>query len=73
MTVVIPFDGNDLDGKDPLLVDLMYYDSNSSSYILAVAANTGPVGSRWVEEAPGDPAPTLATLNGRPLGDYGVY
>jgi len=40
---------------------------------LAIAGNTGPVGTRWVEQAPGDVAPALATLSSRPLGDYGVY
>jgi len=73
MTVVIPFDVNDLDGADPCTVDLMYYDDSDGNWVPAVTANTGSVGTRWVEVAPGDPAPTLVTLSSRPLGDYGVY
>ena len=73
MTVVVPFDVNDLAGADPYKVDLMYYDVSEGNWVLAVSANTGPVGERWVEVTPPDLPPPLATLNSRPLGDYGVY
>ena len=71
MTVVIPFDVNDLGGDDPFAVDLMYYDPDSESWVLAVMGNTEPnaVGQRWQEISP----PPLETLSSRPLGDYGVY
>ena len=77
MTVVIPFDANDLDDLAPLSVNLMYYDTSSGGWVLAVAVNTqpqpDPVGTRWLEVAPTDPAPTLQALNSRPLGDYGLF
>jgi hypothetical protein len=75
MTVVIAFDNGDLAGADPCELNLMYYDAGSSAWMLAVAGNTGadPIGIRWLEVAPSDPAPSLATLSSRALGDYGIY
>lgn len=76
MTVAIPFDVNDLDGADPCTVDLMYYDTSNGVWTLAVQNNTGGTSMRWVEITSSDPEhlplPTLAPLNSRPLGDYGV-
>jgi len=70
-TLIIPFDVDDLGGADPFSTDLMYYDVNSGTWVLAVVANTEPnaVGQRWEETS----LPSLETLNSRPLGDYGVY
>jgi len=71
--VVIPFDGNDLAGADPCKLNLMYYDAVSEAWKLAVAGNTGGIGTRWLELAPSDPPPTWETLESRSLGDYGTY
>ncbi|MBN1817937.1 MAG: right-handed parallel beta-helix repeat-containing protein [Sedimentisphaerales bacterium] len=71
MTLIIPFDDEDLSGANPLLVDLQFYNTGSSSWELAVSANTSGAGTRWSEQD--DDQPSLETLRTRPLGDYGVY
>ncbi|MBN1124500.1 MAG: DUF1080 domain-containing protein [Sedimentisphaerales bacterium] len=71
MTLIIPFDATDLGGANPLLVDLQFYNTGTSSWDLAVSANTGGAGTRWSEQD--DDQPSLETLRTRPLGDYGVY
>jgi hypothetical protein len=74
MTVVIPFEAGDLPPEaDPTAVDLMYWDTSSDDWQLAVKGNSEPVGTRWREIAPDDPPPTLETLVSRPLSDYGIF
>jgi hypothetical protein len=71
ISMVIPFDANDLNMDDPWSVDLMYYDVNSGSFKLAVLGNTyiDLNSRRWEETV----SPSLETLGNRLLGDYGVY
>jgi hypothetical protein len=72
MTVMIPFDADDLAGQYPLNVDLMWW--YGDRWILAVAGNKknspgkpGPVGDR-------DPVVDTTTPElSEELGDYGVY
>jgi hypothetical protein len=74
LVVSIPYSDGDLNGADPLSIDLKYYDTTTGLWELAVAANTvpspghpGPIGDRHVDvgAAPG--------LLSEDLGDYGLY
>jgi len=75
MTVVIPFAADDLNGGEPLGVDLIYYNPNTGNGGLAVAGNAQPspghepdvIGDRFVVVDT-----TIQTLSGD-LGDYGVF
>jgi hypothetical protein len=73
--VNIPFDEGDLEGADPLAVNVTYFDPVVGNWGLAVAGNTqnsaghaGPIGNRIVVESTGDDW----GITGVP-GDYGVY
>ena len=74
MQVSIPFYASDLNGLDPLTVDLKYWNAIEQTWELAAAGNTqnspghpGPVGDRDMVE--GTMIPPLSLE----LGDYGVY
>jgi hypothetical protein len=78
MTVAIPFDDVQLDGAEPLSVDLVWFDEERGEWVLAVDANTQPspghepymVGDRLAES--GAVTPDLGALSDD-LGDYGVF
>lgn len=71
--VVIPFDQAELQGRDPLDIDLTFFDSTTGVWELAAEDNTEP--------SPGHPTPlgdrTAVTgelfAPGQELGDYGVF
>jgi hypothetical protein len=70
----VPFDEEDLEGVDPLHVNLTHYDPAVGNWSLAVAGNTvpspgfdGPIGNRIMVDGGGGWGPTDE------LGDYGVY
>jgi hypothetical protein len=70
----LPFDESDLDGRDPLTLDLTAHDAGTGNWTLAVTANTfnspghfEPIGDR--KTVVGGPV-WGATFE---LGDYGVY
>ena len=82
--VFIPFDGGDLNGADPLWVNLTYFDAVAGTWGqpaqgnwgLAVAGNTvsspgsfGPIGDRFVAIGSGPGAWEVSDE----LGDYGVF
>lgn len=82
MTVSIPFDAESLQGADPALVDLAYFDTSVGEWVLAAAGNVAdspgfPAGTKLgdrcaviVSSGP-TPAPPVAPC--ADLGDYGVY
>ncbi len=65
-TVFIPFTADELNGADPLQVDLTAYDQAVDTWALAVAGNDAPIGNRIVSTGGG-----FGVTND--LGDYGVY
>ncbi|UCG33882.1 MAG: hypothetical protein JSU68_04440, partial [Phycisphaerales bacterium] len=74
MTVMIPFEQADLEGADPLSVDLTHYDPSADAWVLAALENTvnspghdGTVGDRFAVEG------TILPLLSVDLGDYGVF
>lgn len=74
MLVTIPFTAADLNGADPMEIDLAYYDADEERWFLAVRGNTqdspghdSPAGDRFAEE--GTTIPDLST----DLGDFGVF
>ncbi|MCP3905271.1 MAG: right-handed parallel beta-helix repeat-containing protein [Planctomycetes bacterium] len=73
-TIVRPFDADDLQGADPLTIDLTCYDETAGNWALAVFANTAPspehatpIGDRIEAVGPGYAGITTD------VGDYGVY
>ncbi len=77
MTITMPFDNAVLAGRDWTLIDLMYFNTSTDLWELAVAANTvsspghaGPVGDRSQQSGVVDL--TLGDLS-LELGDYGVF
>jgi hypothetical protein len=79
MTVMIPFDANDLDDPNivPPPVDVMYWDANTGEWQHAISANTSgtkdPDFQRWDVVYPPDAAPTLQELELRGIGANGVF
>ncbi|MDY7107578.1 MAG: hypothetical protein SYC29_02980 [Planctomycetota bacterium] len=72
--VFIPFDASDLDGADPALLDVTYYDEDAGTWGLAVSHNTGdspdhdgPIGDRIIVIGGDDWGVS------HQLGDWGVY
>ena len=70
MTLTVPFSDDALGGADPLLLDLAYYDTTTQAWELAVAGNTGPAGTRYMETGTANPQPPVPSFA---LGDYGVF
>lgn len=74
MTVVIPFDANDLHGADPLSVDLTRYDMSTGSWELAAGGNAQPSPDHGLDVI-GDRfgvVDTTIPLLSDELGDHGV-
>ncbi|UCD75795.1 MAG: hypothetical protein JSV91_02535 [Phycisphaerales bacterium] len=74
MQVMIPFSAADLNGGDPMDIDLAYYDAAEERWFLSVRGNTadspghdGPVGDRFAVVDT-----TVPDLSDE-LGDFGVY
>jgi hypothetical protein len=70
----IPFAADDLDGADPLQVDLICYDPAVGNWSLAVADNTAPspgFGTQYGNHIVSGPGQGWGTTP--ELGDYGVY
>jgi predicted outer membrane repeat protein len=75
MTVSIPFAQADLSGADPLSIEMVYYNTSTGEWELAVSGNVqespgyepSPIGDRFAVQ--GSTLPTLSN----DLGDYGVY
>lgn len=77
MVLTVPFELEDLNGADPLLIDLAYRESEDDAWSLAVAGNTvnspghpTPTGDRFSASGTTSPDPPVPTND---LGDYGVF